>query len=97
MEKRDEIIELYLIYKNMLTENDRKYFENYYFEDYSLTEIADNENVSKANVSKVLNNVDFKLYDYESKLNININHKKIRKIIISEKNEKLLSKIDELL
>jgi len=97
MDKRDELIELYLIYKSLLTVNEQLYFENYYYEDYSLNEIAENQKVSKANVSKVLNNTISKLNDYENKLKINYKNKKIKYILINEENERLLEKIDELL
>ena len=40
MKERDYIISLYEIYCNLLTLNQRKYFEDYYFEDLSLSEIA---------------------------------------------------------
>ena len=97
MDKRDELIELYLIYKSLLTVNEQLYFENYYYEDYSLNEIAENQKVSKANVSKVLNNTISKLNDYENKLKINYKNKAIKSILINEENEHLLEKIDELL
>jgi len=97
MDKRDELIELYLIYKSLLTVNEQLYFENYYYEDYSLNEIAENQKVSKANVSKVLNNTISKLNDYENKLKINYKNKAIKSILINEENERLLEKIDELL
>lgn len=97
MNEREKLVELYLIYGNLLTNNERTYFEYYYYEDYSLSEIALNHDVSKANVSKVLNTVSNKLYDYEEKLKINENHKRIRKILEEYNNKELLEKIDELL
>jgi uncharacterized protein len=97
MENREKLVELYLIYKNLLTNNEITYFEYYYYEDYSLTEISEVMKVSKANVSKVLNVICNKLYDYENKLNISTNHRKIKDIIIKLNNKELLEKIDELL
>ncbi len=97
MNEREKLVELYLIYGNLLTNNERTYFEYYYYEDYSLTEIAENHNVTKANVSKVLNVVSDKLNDYEEKLKINENHKKIKDIISGLNNKDLQEKIDELL
>ena len=97
MNKREKLVELYLIYGNLLTNNERSYFEYYYYEDYSLTEIAENHNVSKANVSKVLNTVSDKLIEYEDKLKIKEKHKKIRDIIKKSSSKELIEKIDELL
>ena len=41
MIEREYIVNLYLIYKELLNEKEKNYFEYYYFEDYSLAEIAD--------------------------------------------------------
>lgn len=95
MKNREYLVNLYLIYGNLLTNNERNYFEYYYYEDYSLTEIAENHDVSKSNVSKVINNVSDKLNEFESKLKIFENHNKIRTIL--KDNTELLDKIDELL
>ena len=96
MLERDKIIGLYEIYKNLLTDKQRDYFENYYYEDLSLSEIAENFEVSKTIVSKTLKQVESKLTELEENLrlnkiyddlvnlknNININDKnKIEKII----------------
>lgn len=96
MLERDKIIGLYEIYKNLLTDKQRDYFENYYYEDLSLSEIAENFEVSKTIVSKTLKQVESKLTELEGTLglnklyddlvnlknNININDKnKIEKII----------------
>ena len=97
MNKREKLVELYLIYGNLLTNNERSYFEYYYYEDYSLTEIAENHNVSKANVSKVINIVNDKLLEYEEKLKINDKNKKIKEIIKKTNDKNLLEKIDEIL
>lgn len=97
MNKREKLVELYLIYGNLLTNNERSYFEYYYYEDYSITEIAENHNVSKANVSKVINIVNDKLLEYEEKLKINDKNKKIKELIKKTNDKNLLEKIDELL
>lgn len=96
MLERDKIIGLYEIYKNLLTDKQRDYFENYYYEDLSLSEIAKNFEVSKTIVSKTLKQVESKLTELEETLglnkiyddlvnlknNVNINDKiKIEKII----------------
>ena len=73
MEEREKIIELYELYKGLLTENQRLYFENYYYEDLSLNEIAYNNKVSKTLASKIINNTIKKLEHYEEILNFNYN------------------------
>ena len=69
MKEREELLELYELYKKLLSEKEREYFEYYYFEDYSLQEIADNNSVSRAYVGKYLNNINKKLKNYEDGLN----------------------------
>ena len=91
---RDYIIILYEIYKKLLNDKERNYFEYYFYEDYSLNEIAEVYKVSKAYSSKYLNKVIDKLINYESLLGINERNNKIRKIL---ENNELKDKIEELL
>ena len=58
---RDYIILLYEIYKKLLNDKEKNYFEYYFYEDYSLNEIAELYKVSKAYSSKYLNKVIDKL------------------------------------
>ena len=94
MKEREYILTLYEIYKNLLNDREREYFENYYFEDYSLQEIADNFKVSKSYVGKFLNGIEDKLKNYEECLNLNTKNNKIRDLV---KNSDLKDKIEELL
>lgn len=96
MENREYILELYLLYKNLLNDREREYFEDYYFEDYSLNEIAFNNKVSKSYVGKIINKNIKKLEDFENKLSIYDRNKKIKEII-SFLDEETKSKIDILL
>ncbi len=91
---RDYIILLYEIYKKLLNDKEKNYFEYYFYEDYSLNEIAELYKVSKAYSSKYLNKVIDKLIKYENLLNINERNNKIREVI---KNSEIKNKIEELL
>lgn len=91
---RDYIILLYEIYKKLLNDKEKNYFEYYFYEDYSLNEISELYKVSKAYASKYLNKVINKLIKYESLLNINERNNKIRETI---KNSEIKNKIEELL
>ena len=71
MNNREYLTELYEIYKGLLNEKEKSYFEYYYFEDYSLNEIADLYEVSKAYASKYLNQINNKIIKYEKTLNLN--------------------------
>lgn len=68
---REEFINLYIIYSDLLTINQKNYFKSYYFEDLSLSEIAENYNVSKTLIGKTLKQVESKLIDLENSLKIN--------------------------
>ncbi len=59
---------LYDIYRELLTDKQRQYFEDYYFEDLSISEIADNRDVSRNAVFDQIKRVTLILNDYERKL-----------------------------
>lgn len=80
MNSREELINIYLIYKDLLTKKQQDYFKYYYFEDLSLSEISENMLVSKAFVGKTLKQIENKLNDLESTLKINTLYNKIIEI-----------------
>lgn len=96
MKEREYILGLYELYKKLLTDRERTYFEDYYFEDLSLQEIADNNGVSKSYVGKLINIIINKLNKYEDSLNINYKNNKIKELI-KNLDKNLVSKIEELL
>lgn len=97
MDNREYIIALYEIYKELLNEKERNYFEYYYFEDYSMQEIADLYKVSKAYASKYLNKINDKIISYEKILKINDRNSKIIDLLKNVNHSELKSKIIELL
>ena len=96
MTERDNLVNLYELYKELLTSREREYFEFYYYEDYSLQEISLNNKVSRAYVSKLINMIEKKLIGFEESLKLNERNNKIRSIINSLDND-TKSKIEELL
>ena len=96
MKEREYLLELYEIYKELLTDKKKEYFKDYYFEDLSLNEIANNNEVSKSYVSKVINSIEKELITYESKLKINNKSKKLKELI-KELPSDIKNKIEELL
>ena len=97
MKEREYIINLYETYKNLLTQRERDYFENYYFEDYNLQEIADNNEVSKSYVGKFVNSIEEKLNHYEEVLKLYEKMSKIRNIIKYMDDIQTRIKIEEIL
>lgn len=73
--------ELFEIYSDLLTENERDTFKDYYFEDLSLSEIADNKSVSRAAIQKTIKNVVDKLTYYEDILHICDRNTKLKNIL----------------
>ena len=94
---REYIIVLYEIYKDLLNDKERNYFEYYFYEDYSLNEIADLYEVSKSYASKYLNKINNKLINYEKSLKIKNKKDKIVDCLKEIKNDELKNKILELL
>lgn len=101
LEKKEQLNQLYDLYKNLLTEKQVLYFELYYQEDYSLHEIAELYQVSRHAVFDQLKKVEEYLYQYEEKLKLHEKHiKRIELLDAFEKTKDnmyidLLRKLDE--
>ena len=83
----DELVyynDLYDLYKNLLTEKQQDYFEDYYFNNLSLSEMSENYNVSRNAVSKQLGVIKEKLDNYEEKLSLYNKNRKIEKLNIDK-------------
>ena len=88
---------LFDIYSDLLTDNERDNFQDYYQEDLSLSEIADEKNVSRSAIQKTIKNVIDKLNSYEEKLHIYKKNMKISELLDSNDIEQLKSDIREVL
>ena len=94
---REEFINLYIIYNDLLTINQKNYFKSYYFEDLSLSEIAENYNVSKTLIGKTLKQVESKLMDLENSLKINNILNKLETIKDRTNDKDVITEIDSIL
>lgn len=97
MENRDYLIILYDYYGDLLSEDNKNYFEDYYFDNLSLAEIAQNNNVSRNAVHKHIKSTQEKLNFYESKLKLLEKDTKVKEKINGLKDELLKEKILEIL
>ncbi len=97
MNERDYLIILYDYYGDLLSDDNRRYFEDYYFDNLSLSEIAQNDNVSRNNVHKHLKSCEEKLLFYEEKLGLYKNDKKTKAKIDEIKDENLRKLVYEVL
>jgi len=86
-QKREELIALYDLYGNLLTDKQKWYFEDYYFMDLSISEIAENYGISRNGVFDQLKRVNKLLEDYEESLNLLTKYKKIESLNIDEESK----------
>ena len=73
-------IDLFEIYKGLLTDNQRETFYSHYFLDLSLAEIAEQQNATRQSVFDAIKKVKTKLLDYEKELKIKATESEILKI-----------------
>jgi len=62
--------EIYVYYKELFTEKQQMYFEDYYMNDLSLSEIAENYGISRNAVHNQLKIVEEKILYYEDILGL---------------------------
>lgn len=88
---------LYDIYKDLLTEKQKDYFENYYFDNLSLSEIADNYGISRNAVHNQIKIIEEKLIELEEKLKINYKNERILEILNKNVDENIIEEIKGIL
>lgn len=71
---------LFDFYSELLSENQRRIYEEVVFNDYSISEIAKDEGISRQSVSDMIKRCDKNLMDYENKLHILKRFKKINEL-----------------
>lgn len=86
--------ELYDLYGELLTEKQRKYFEDYYFHNLSFSEMAENYEVSRNAAFKQIHIVLEKLEEYENILHFKEKREKILDIL---KDSDYFQKVEEIL
>ena len=96
MENRIRMNNLYDYYKELLTEKQREYFEQYFFDNLTLKEISENFNVSRNAVHKQLKEVEEKLEFYEDKLKL-FQKKEMIEELIEPLDKRIKEKIEELI
>ena len=104
MEEKVKLCILIELYGNLLTEKQLEFMDYYYNEDLSLSEIAENNNITRQAVNTILLKSKKKLEEYENKLqfmkkerNIKKQIEEIRKTNLTEKQIKIIEKIEEII
>ena len=92
-DNREDLIELYDIYKELLTDKQKTYFEDYFYMDLSLSEIANNNNVSRNAVFDQIKKVEKALYEYEEKLHLKKKIFKLESLEVNDDIKELISNI----
>ena len=88
---------LYDLYGDLLTDKQKKYFEDYYFNNLSFSEMADTYDVSRNAVFKQLHIVTDKLEEYEKKLHLLRKKEQLLKLIDEVNDKKVKDKLEELI
>lgn len=87
---------LYDCYFELLTDKQRKYFEDYYFKNLSLGEISENYQISRNAIHKQIQITVQKLKEYEEKLNLYEKKQKLESISQKISDEKIKKELEQL-
>ena len=95
MDERNKLVVLYDYYGELLSDSQKKYFEDYYFNNLSLGEISEEEGISRNAVHKQIKSAQEKLEFYEEKLRLIDKEKEILNSIKDENLKERITKIIE--
>ena len=97
MEKDLEYIELFELYKDLLTDKQRELFSSHYLFDLSLAEIAEQEGGSRQSVYDAVKKVKKKLDEYESALSLREKNMALLEIANETEDDKTRKALMEIL
>lgn len=96
MDKMVYLNSLYDIYKDLLTDKQKEYYEAYYFDNLSLSEIAENLDVSRNAVFNQLKIIEDKLEELEGKLKLKEKQNKIMSILEKKSTKELYEEVKRI-
>ncbi len=97
MEKDFEFIELFELYKGLLTEKQRETFSLHYLYDLSLAEIAEQDGTARQSVHDAIRKVKAKLLEYESVLHLKEKFDGVSSVIERLNDKELGDKLKEII
>ena len=97
MEKEFLYVELFEIYKNLLTERQKEMFSSIYLYDLSLSEVAEPENMSRQSVYDAVKKVKAKLLEYEKALGLRQKFNEINTEVNKTNDKEFIEKIREII
>ena len=89
--------ELYDLYGDLLTDKQKKYFEDYYFSNLSFSEMAKDYDISRNATFKQVHIVMEKLDEYEKVLKLHEKRNELLKISSKIDDEKLKERLENLI
>jgi len=89
--------ETYIFYKELFTDKQQMYFEDYYMNDLSLSEIAENYEVSRNAVHNQLKIVEERIINYENILGLKRKREEINQLLKDKIDRTILDQINEIL
>ena len=89
--------ETYIYYKDLFTDKQQMYFEDYYMNDLSLSEIAENYEVSRNAVHNQVKIVEEKILYYEEVIGLKRKKEEVINLLSNKIEEEVLDKINEIL
>ncbi len=97
MEKDFNFVELFEIYKDLLTDKQRDVFYSYYCLDLSLAEIAEEYKSTRQSVYDTVKSVKSKLTEYESHLKLKKMKVEILELSKKVKDQDLANKLKDII
>ncbi len=97
MEKELEFIELYEVYKELLTEKQRELFYSHYLLDLSLAEIAEQDGGTRQSVYDQIKKVKTKLLEYEKALGLKAKYDELKFVANKISDKEIYEKIIEII
>lgn len=100
MENMEDIVKkslLFDFYGALLTEHQRRIYEEVVFDDYSISEIAADEGISRQGVHDMIKRCDKALLEYEEKLGLVEKFARIRELAKNSSDPDTAAKILEIL
>ena len=97
MDKKIELSEIYVYYRDLFTDKQIEYFDDYYLNDLSLGEIADNYGVSRNAIFNQIKIVEERLIYYEDKLKLKEKREKVLNKLKDKIDEDLYQEIENIL
>jgi len=97
MEKKVLLSEIYVYYRDLFTDKQQEYFDDYYLNDLSLGEIADNYGVSRNAIFNQIKIVEERLDFYEKVIGLKRKREEVLELLKDKVDNSTYEKIEEIL